>query len=160
MNRTDRWHCRDAFAGGFVAGIVEGKPLEESIDMGQWLASLSIRELGPSYVTPISDPPFHPLRIQSPPRKHITHMPRRSSQPPSSSTAIDPLTHSPPPSRLHPQLTNQPATPSLNTPTTHPTRRTRKHSTSSFTARRFGGGDGNRSSTTGGIQLPEKGRIL
>jgi len=41
---------RDAFAGGFVAGIVEGKSLEESVDMGHWLASLSIRELGPSYV--------------------------------------------------------------------------------------------------------------
>lgn len=40
----------DAFAGGFVAGIVEGKPLDESIDMGHWLASLSIKELGPQYV--------------------------------------------------------------------------------------------------------------
>lgn len=54
---------RDAFAGGFVAGIVGGKSLDESIDMGHWLASLSIKELGPSYVnyTPISDVlfPFH-----------------------------------------------------------------------------------------------------
>lgn len=41
---------RDAFAGGFVAGIVEGKSLDESIDMGHWLASLSIKELGPQYV--------------------------------------------------------------------------------------------------------------
>ncbi|KAL9128896.1 MAG: hypothetical protein Q9217_002518 [Psora testacea] len=40
----------DAFAGGLVAGIVEGKPLDECIDMGHWLASLSIRELGPQYV--------------------------------------------------------------------------------------------------------------
>ena len=40
----------DAFAGGFVAGIVEGKSLDESVDMGHWLASLSIRELGPQYV--------------------------------------------------------------------------------------------------------------
>ncbi|KAI9883728.1 MAG: T-complex protein 1 subunit zeta [Watsoniomyces obsoletus] len=38
----------DAFAGGFLAGIVEGKSLETAVDMGQWLASLSIRELGPS----------------------------------------------------------------------------------------------------------------
>ncbi|KAI9779137.1 MAG: adenosine kinase [Geoglossum umbratile] len=38
----------DAFAGGFMAGVVEDKSLETSIDMGQWLASLSIRELGPS----------------------------------------------------------------------------------------------------------------
>lgn len=38
----------DAFAGGFVAGVVQGKSLETSIDMGQWLARLSIQELGPS----------------------------------------------------------------------------------------------------------------
>lgn len=40
----------DAFAGGFCAGIVDGKPLDVAIDMGQWLARLSIQELGPSYV--------------------------------------------------------------------------------------------------------------
>ncbi len=38
----------DAFAGGFLAGLVEGKPLDVCVDMGQWLADLSIRELGPS----------------------------------------------------------------------------------------------------------------
>ncbi|KAH8737708.1 Ribokinase-like protein [Ilyonectria robusta] len=38
----------DAFAGGLLAGIIEGKSLETSIDMGQWLARLSIQELGPS----------------------------------------------------------------------------------------------------------------
>lgn len=38
----------DAFAGGLLAGILEGKSLETSIDMGQWLARLSIQELGPS----------------------------------------------------------------------------------------------------------------
>lgn len=42
----------DAFAGGFVAGVVEGKSLEQAIDMGQWLAKLSIQELGPSYPQP------------------------------------------------------------------------------------------------------------
>jgi adenosine kinase len=42
----------DAFAGGFVAGIVQGKPLDKAIDMGQWLAKLSIQELGPSYPSP------------------------------------------------------------------------------------------------------------
>jgi len=42
----------DAFVGGLLAGIVEGKPLAESIDMGQWLARLSIRELGPSFPSP------------------------------------------------------------------------------------------------------------
>lgn len=39
----------DAFAGGFLAGLVEGKPLETCIDMGSWLAKLSIKQLGPSY---------------------------------------------------------------------------------------------------------------
>jgi adenosine kinase len=38
----------DAFAGGLLAGIVEGETLEQSIDKGQWLAKLSIQELGPS----------------------------------------------------------------------------------------------------------------
>lgn len=38
----------DAFAGGFCAGIVQNKSLADSMDMGQWLASLSIQELGPS----------------------------------------------------------------------------------------------------------------
>lgn len=38
----------DAFAGGLLAGLVQGKPLETAIDMGQWLARLSIQELGPS----------------------------------------------------------------------------------------------------------------
>jgi len=42
----------DAFAGGFVAGIVQGKDLKTAIDMGQWLAKLSIQELGPSYPQP------------------------------------------------------------------------------------------------------------
>ncbi|KAI9726258.1 MAG: adenosine kinase [Cirrosporium novae-zelandiae] len=38
----------DAFAGGLLAGIVDKKPLQTAIDMGQWLARLSIKELGPS----------------------------------------------------------------------------------------------------------------
>ncbi|KAH7329226.1 Ribokinase-like protein [Stachybotrys elegans] len=42
----------DAFAGGFLAGLVKGESLETAIDMGQWLAKLSIQELGPSYVHP------------------------------------------------------------------------------------------------------------
>ncbi|RDA92222.1 hypothetical protein CP533_5704 [Ophiocordyceps camponoti-saundersi (nom. inval.)] len=42
----------DAFAGGFLAGIMQGKPLETCVDMGQWLARLSIKELGPSYPFP------------------------------------------------------------------------------------------------------------
>jgi adenosine kinase len=42
----------DAFAGGFLAGLVQGKNLDESIHIGQWLAKLSIQELGPSYPFP------------------------------------------------------------------------------------------------------------
>ncbi|TPX09008.1 uncharacterized protein E0L32_009587 [Thyridium curvatum] len=38
----------DAFAGGFCAGVIEGRSLKEAVDMGQWLARLSIQELGPS----------------------------------------------------------------------------------------------------------------
>ncbi|CCF55763.1 hypothetical protein KAFR_0A03280 [Kazachstania africana CBS 2517] len=39
----------DAFAAGFVAGLTQDKPLETCVDMGQWLAALSIQEVGPSY---------------------------------------------------------------------------------------------------------------
>ncbi|KAI5803236.1 Ribokinase-like protein [Geopyxis carbonaria] len=39
----------DAFAGGFLGGLVQGKSLETCVDMGQWLASWGIRELGPGY---------------------------------------------------------------------------------------------------------------
>ncbi|CAK7201441.1 adenosine kinase [Sporothrix eucalyptigena] len=42
----------DAFAAGLVAGIIEGKSLDLSIDQGQWLASLSLKELGASYPFP------------------------------------------------------------------------------------------------------------
>jgi adenosine kinase len=35
-----------------LAGLVEGKSLDTSVDMGQWLAKLSIQELGPSYPFP------------------------------------------------------------------------------------------------------------
>lgn len=37
----------DAFAGGFLAGLVEGKDLKTCVDMGSWLAAKSLRELGP-----------------------------------------------------------------------------------------------------------------
>ena len=42
----------DAFAGGFLAGIVSGDNLQSAVDKGQWLAKLSIQELGPSYPEP------------------------------------------------------------------------------------------------------------
>jgi adenosine kinase len=42
----------DAFAGGFMAGVVQSKSLDTCVDLGQWLAKLSIKELGPSYPFP------------------------------------------------------------------------------------------------------------
>jgi adenosine kinase len=45
---NDTTGAGDAFAGGFVAGLVEGVSLEQCVDQGQWLAKLSIQELGPS----------------------------------------------------------------------------------------------------------------
>ena len=31
-----------------MSGVVEGKGIDECVDQGQWLAALSIKELGPS----------------------------------------------------------------------------------------------------------------
>ena len=45
---NDTTGAGDAFAAGFTAGLVAGVPLAQSIDQGQWLAKLSIQELGPS----------------------------------------------------------------------------------------------------------------
>ncbi|MCJ1247222.1 adenosine kinase [Trapelia coarctata] len=42
----------DAFAAGLLAGVVEGKSIDESVHMGHWLASLSIRELGAQFPYP------------------------------------------------------------------------------------------------------------
>lgn len=42
----------DAFAGGLLAGMVQGKEFGECMDMGQWLASLEIQEDGPAYPQP------------------------------------------------------------------------------------------------------------
>ncbi|PPJ61337.1 hypothetical protein CBER1_09592 [Cercospora berteroae] len=49
---VDTTGAGDAFAGGFIAGIVKGEKLETCVDMGQWLAALSLRELGPAYPFP------------------------------------------------------------------------------------------------------------
>lgn len=45
---NDTTGAGDAFAGGFMAGVVKGESLEKCVDMGSWLAALSLRELGPS----------------------------------------------------------------------------------------------------------------
>ena len=42
----------DAFAGGFLAGVVADDPLETCVKKGQWLAKLSLQELGPSFPFP------------------------------------------------------------------------------------------------------------
>ncbi|KAH8600810.1 adenosine kinase [Bisporella sp. PMI_857] len=49
---NDTTGAGDAFAAGFTAGLVAGASLAQSIDQGQWLAKLSIQELGPSYPFP------------------------------------------------------------------------------------------------------------
>jgi len=51
----------DAFAGGFFAGVAKGESLERCVDMGQWLATVSLRELGPSYVRPSPRDFQHPF---------------------------------------------------------------------------------------------------
>lgn len=40
----------DAFAGGFLAGLCEGKEVPTCVDMGHWLARLSLMESGAAYV--------------------------------------------------------------------------------------------------------------
>ncbi len=42
----------DAFAGGFLSGLVQGLSLEKSVAVGQWLAAQSIQENGPAYPYP------------------------------------------------------------------------------------------------------------
>ncbi|CAH6719954.1 adenosine kinase [[Candida] jaroonii] len=42
----------DAFAAGFIASVVEGKSLNDSVDVGQWAAKLSLQEVGPSFPFP------------------------------------------------------------------------------------------------------------
>jgi bifunctional ADP-heptose synthase (sugar kinase/adenylyltransferase) len=75
---NDTTGAGDAFAGGFFAGVARGESIETSVDMGSWLAALSLRELGPSYVltwqtcngrTPQAD-----LRVD-------THRPSRHTRP-------------------------------------------------------------------------------
>lgn len=45
---ADTTGAGDAFAAGFLAGIAKDASLETCVDMGQWLAKLSIKELGPA----------------------------------------------------------------------------------------------------------------
>lgn len=45
---VDTTGAGDAFAGGFFAGVIQGKDIEACVDLGQWLAAQSLRELGPS----------------------------------------------------------------------------------------------------------------
>jgi len=49
---VDTTGAGDAFAGGFFAGVAQGKSIETCVDMGQWLAALSLRELGPQFPFP------------------------------------------------------------------------------------------------------------
>lgn len=36
----------DAFAGGFLGGVALGKSIDDAIELGHWLASLSIKLMG------------------------------------------------------------------------------------------------------------------
>lgn len=58
---VDTTGAGDAFAGGFFAGVTQGKDIEACVDLGQWLAAQSLRELGPSWVFPrhSNDPRTH-----------------------------------------------------------------------------------------------------
>ncbi|ODV72645.1 adenosine kinase [Cyberlindnera jadinii NRRL Y-1542] len=51
-NIKDTNGAGDAFAGGLLAGLVSGDSLEKAVDKGQWLAKLSIQEVGPSFPYP------------------------------------------------------------------------------------------------------------
>ncbi|BFZ53865.1 adenosine kinase [Savitreella phatthalungensis] len=42
----------DAFAGGFLGALASGKSLDDSIEVGHWLASLSIKLMGPNFPYP------------------------------------------------------------------------------------------------------------
>lgn len=42
----------DAFAAGFLAGVVAGDDIGTCVKKAQWLAKLSIQELGPSFPLP------------------------------------------------------------------------------------------------------------
>nr|POF24067.1 adenosine kinase [Quercus suber] len=42
----------DAFAAGYFAGVIQGEKQDTCVDMGQWLAALSLRELGAAYPSP------------------------------------------------------------------------------------------------------------
>lgn len=42
----------DAFAAGFLASLVQEKTLPQAVDVGQWAASLSIQEVGPTFPFP------------------------------------------------------------------------------------------------------------
>lgn len=46
----------DAFAGGFVSGLVQGLPLAKAMDLGHWTAKTSIQEIGPSF-------PYNPKQV-------------------------------------------------------------------------------------------------
>ena len=42
----------DAFAGGFLGGIVLGKSIEESVEAGHKLGAMTVQQVGPQYKWP------------------------------------------------------------------------------------------------------------
>ncbi|KAK5097662.1 adenosine kinase [Lithohypha guttulata] len=49
---VDTLGAGDAFAAGFLAGIVSDDSIEDCVKKGQWLAKLNIQEFGPAYPYP------------------------------------------------------------------------------------------------------------
>jgi len=49
---VDTLGAGDAFAAGFLAGVVADDSIETCVKKGQWLAKLSIQEFGPAYPFP------------------------------------------------------------------------------------------------------------
>lgn len=39
----------DAFVGGFLSQYVQGKPIDECVSAGHWLANINIKRVGPTY---------------------------------------------------------------------------------------------------------------
>lgn len=49
---VDTLGAGDAFASGFLAGLVSNDSVEDCVKKGQWLAKLSIQEFGPAFPYP------------------------------------------------------------------------------------------------------------
>lgn len=91
---------------------MEGRSLDESIDLGQWLARLSIQELGPQYVFSLS---HYVLRMKS------SHTEANNQQQSTNPVLHHPRYHLPDISIPVPSFPFQPSSPPpLSTPPSNP----------------------------------------